>query len=186
MLMTLATQSSRHELCDHRRGFTLIESLMACGILLIIVVAVTSAVTAGQAHAFHAQQRIAGTLAAEEWMGRLEVLDYHALTAMHQVEEPSTMLDAQGGAFPESFRGVGREVWVSSSYVATSSPNVRINGKLIRVRSFDSEDRTLADIRRFLPDPQGDTVSAEEAEILEAGGGSGGGLLGGLLRRLRL
>lgn len=197
MLVTLATQSlmdlspsrcKRRGVVQGRQyGFTLIESLMACGILLIIVIAVTSAVTAGQAHAFHAQQRIAGTLAAEEWMGRLEVLEYHALATMHEVEEPGTMLDAQGESFPESFRGVGREAWVNASYVSTSSPRVRINGMLIRVRAFDTEDRTLAEIRRFIPEPQADTVSVEDAESLEASGSDGGdGLIGGLFNRLRL
>ena len=49
-----------------RRGFTLMESLMASGILLVIVVAVTSAITAGQQHAYEAHLRIAASLAAEE------------------------------------------------------------------------------------------------------------------------
>lgn len=147
-----------HRLNLIQRGFTLVESLMACGILLVIVVAVTSAVTAGQQHAYHAQQRIAATLAAEEWMGRLEVLGFNQLLPMHQVEQVGEMADAKGDPFPPSFRGVGREAWVTFTHIVTPHPQVQINGKTIRVRAFDASGRTLADISRYIVEPRGETL----------------------------
>ena len=57
-----------------RRAFTLLEALMAAGILFAVVVGVTSAVTAGQLHAFEARQRIAASLAAEELIGRIRLV----------------------------------------------------------------------------------------------------------------
>lgn len=167
------------------RGFTLLESLMACGVLLVIVVAVTSAVTAGQQHAYEAHQRIAGTLAAEEWMGRLEALDYHALAPMHQIEDLGELMDAHGDPFPASFNGIGREAWVTLTYLEIPSPKIQLNGKTIRVRAFDAENRTLAEISRFKTEPPAETLSPEEldAYVGEGGGGSGG-LLGGLVKRL--
>ena len=46
-------------------GFTLVEVMMAVSILLVVVVSVTAAITAGQQHAFEAHQRIGGTLVAD-------------------------------------------------------------------------------------------------------------------------
>ena len=178
--------SNRRSALRHA-GFTLIESLMACSILLVIVVAVTSAVTAGQHHAFYAHQRIGGTLAAEEWMGRLEVLDYDSLITMHEVEPVGTMLDINGQAFPETFNSVGREAWVTPTHVAfeLNGRKTQLNGITIRVRSFDAEDRTLADISRFIPEPAVKTLSEEDAEeYVGEGGGGNDGLIGKLLKGL--
>ena len=169
------------------RGFTLLEALMACGILLVIVVAVTSAVSAGQQHAYYAHQRIAATLAAEEWMGRLEAMNYRDLASMHEVEAVGTMLDVGGESFPESFQGVGREAWVTPTYLEFENPKVQFNGMTIRVRAFDKADRTLADISCFVPQPPVDSLPEAEAESYagdENDGGSGGGLIGALIKGL--
>src|SRR5262245_1838221 len=62
-----------------RRAFTLVEALMATGLLLVVVVAVSTAITAGQQQAYEAHQRIAASLAAEELMGRIAADDYASL-----------------------------------------------------------------------------------------------------------
>lgn len=167
-----------------QRGFTLIESLMACGILLVTVIAVTSAVTTGQQHAFYAHQRIAGTLAAEELMSRLETLDYESLVIGHQVEPVGTLTDAQNLGFPESFETVGREVWIAQVDEDVDNLGVTVRGRLIRVRSFDDNDHTLADVARFIAEPA--EYSIPEAETSGGGteGGGDGGVIGGLLRGL--
>lgn len=137
-----------------RRGFTLLEALMASGILLGIVVAVTSAVTAGQQHAFEAQQRIAGTLAAEDLMGRLTTVSYAMLPTWNGYTEPvGEMVDMAGNPLPESFASVGRAVQVASSTQMFNDLGVVINGREVRVRAFDNGNRTLAELIRFIPEP---------------------------------
>ncbi|MHC4947249.1 MAG: hypothetical protein ACYTG1_03170 [Planctomycetota bacterium] len=127
---------------------------MATGILLVVVTAVSSAVVAGQQHAFEARQRIAGTLAAEELMGRLGTVDYADLPAWHGFTEmPGTMTDSTGLPYPESFDAVGRLVTVTASWAPITSFSFRVLGREVRVRSVDRGGRTLADITRFVPEP---------------------------------
>jgi hypothetical protein len=138
-----------------RRGYTLLEALMASGILLGAVIAVSSAITAGQQNAWEAQQRIAGNLAAEELMGRLLAEPYQTLGDWHGYTEPvGTMTDLGGAHLPGGFDGVGRTVEVISLLEELPGLNVRVQGREITVRAFDTDARTLADLTRFVPEPQ--------------------------------
>jgi hypothetical protein len=141
---------------SHRRsrGFTLIEALMATGILLGIVVTVTSAITAGQQNAFEAQERIAGTLAAEELMGRLITVDYSLLpTWSGYTEAVGSMTDMHANPMPESFGMIGRDVQVTTALKTIGELGVRVRGRTIRVRAFNNDARVLADLTRFVSEP---------------------------------
>ena len=128
---------------------------MAAGILLVVVVAVTSAVTAGQQQALEAKQRIAGTLAAEELMGRLITLAYDTLPGWNgHTEACGSMTNVAGQPMPESFDGIGRDVQVTTSLKIMEDLDVKVRGRSIRVRAFEYTGRTLADITRFVPEPQ--------------------------------
>lgn len=143
----------------HRRAFTLLEALMAAGILLVIVVAVTSAITAGQQHAQEAQLRIASTLAAEELIGRLSTKSYDELPSWHGHNEPcGTMTDGSGGTFPSTFNGVGRSVTVVQSLESVPGTGVQVLGRTVRVRAFDTLNRTLAELQCFVPQPAPDSI----------------------------
>src|SRR5437773_11140738 len=61
------------------RAFTLLESLMASGILLTIVVTVTTAISAGQELSYEAQQRVAAAMAAEELLVRITAGSYSTM-----------------------------------------------------------------------------------------------------------
>jgi hypothetical protein len=138
-----------------RRGFTLLEALMASGILLTIVVAVTGAITAGQQHAYEAQLRIVGTLAADELLGRIASGDYSSLSAWNGfTEDVGEMTDLQGDLLPATFQMVGRQAEVALGMVSVPSLSVRVRGYTITVRSFDVHDRTLSEVNRFVPEPQ--------------------------------
>jgi hypothetical protein len=138
-----------------RRAFTLVEALMAAGILLMIVFAVTSAITAGQQHAFEAHKRIAGTLAAEELMGRLITEPYADLASWNgYTEAVGAMTDMYGQPMPQSFDAVGRDVTVVLSLEELPDVGVNIRGRTVTVRSFDTEAQTLAELTRFIPEPQ--------------------------------
>lgn len=137
------------------RGFTLIESLMATGLLLVVVVAVTSAISAGQQHSFEAHQRIAGSLAAEELMGRVSADAYSSLLSWNgHTEDVGEMTDMSGAAMSSSLNMVGRDVHVSTGLKTIAGLDVRVRGATITVRSFNGLGRTLATITRFVPEPQ--------------------------------
>jgi Tfp pilus assembly protein PilV len=141
----------RHRL---RRGFTLMEALMASGILLVIVVAVTSAITAGQQHAFEAHQRIAASIAAEELMGRLITFPYADLSAWNgYTEAVGAMTDMNSDPLPVSFDMVGRDVTVATTIKTLGDLSVIVQGRTVTVRAFNGEGRVLASLTRFIPEP---------------------------------
>jgi type II secretory pathway pseudopilin PulG len=137
------------------RAFTLIEALMASAILMGIVTAVTAAIIAGQQNALEAQERIAGTLAAEALLGALLAEDYDTLATWHNYrEEPGEMVDAEGQPLPPVFGTVGRQVTVTSTFQTIDPPGINIAGRTVRVRAFDVDGRVLADLTRYVAEPQ--------------------------------
>ncbi|MCI0676631.1 MAG: hypothetical protein L0Y42_12760 [Phycisphaerales bacterium] len=141
-------------------GFTLLESLMATGILLTIVVSVTSAITAGQQQSHEAHQKIAATLAGEELMGRLLIQPYDQLPSWNGYSEPAgAMTDASGKSLPSSFDLIGRDVSVATTLstitlAGSNNATVRVRGRQVQVRSFNAQGRVLAEISRFIVEPQ--------------------------------
>ena len=128
---------------------------MAAGILLIIVVAVTSAITSGQQHAYEAHQNIAAALAAEELMGRLTIEDYDKLSSWNGFTEAvGAMTDMNGQAFPESFDMVGRQVQVTTSLQRIGGLGIDVRGRDVSIRAFDADGRILVELARFIPEPQ--------------------------------
>ncbi len=128
---------------------------MAVSILLVVVVSVTAAVTAGQQHAFEAHQRIGGTLAAEALLARLLREDYDALGAFDGYTEPvGSMVDAGGQPLPENLVTLGREVQVTTSLKSLPGLGIEVSGRTVRVRAFNADGRTLAEVSRFIPEPQ--------------------------------
>jgi Tfp pilus assembly protein PilV len=138
-----------------RSGFTLLEALCATAILAGVVLSVVGAVTAGQQNAFEAQERIAGTLAAEELLGRLVVKPYAELASWQGYrEEVGAMETATGEPMAETFKMVGRRVVVTTSLEQISDVGVRVRGRTVQVLAFDAQERTLADLRVFIPEPR--------------------------------
>jgi hypothetical protein len=153
-----------------RRGFTVLESLMAAGILLVAVIAVSAAVTAGQHHAHEAQLRIAGTIAAEELMARLSTIPYENLmqdwNEFHEV--PGEMRTQQDVIYPIAFNRIGRHVVIGETTHTLPSPSVTVVGLMVQVNAVDDRGETLVTLRRFIPEPQyltiPDATSQEEIE----------------------
>ena len=138
-----------------RRAFTLIESLMATGLLLVVVVAVSTAITAGQQQAYEAHQRIAASLAAEELMGRISTENYASLPTWNgHTENVGQLTNMDGTAATSSLQMVGRDVRVVVGLKALNGLDVRVRGATITVRSFNNQGRTLATVTRFVPEPQ--------------------------------
>lgn len=136
------------------RGFTLLESLSAAGILLVIVIAVTSAITAGQQHALEANRRIAATLAVEELVGRLTTLDYADLPSWNgYAEAVGAMTDMDGAALPPAYTTVGRTVEVRTETKTVGEIDVHVRGRIVTVRAHDATGRALVEVARFVPEP---------------------------------
>ena len=128
---------------------------MASAILFAVVMAVTSAVTAGQQQAYDAHQRIAGALAAEALIGRITIGDYDTLLAWNGYTEPvGAMSDAAGDSLPGTFRMVGRSVRVTTTMQTIDSLGVNVRGRTVRVEAFNAKNRILAEIAQFVPEPQ--------------------------------
>ena len=128
---------------------------MATGILLAVVVCVTTPITTGQQHAYEAHQRIAASLAAEELMGRLIMQPYANLPAWNGHTEPvGQMTDVAGNPLPGTEGMIGRSVQVTTSLLTIADVGVNVRGRTVDVRSFNAEGRTLAELSRFIPEPQ--------------------------------
>ena len=141
--------------CAGRGAFTLLESLMATGILLLVVVAVTAALAAAQRQSYEGQQRIAAGLAAEELMSRLLVESYDDLPAWDgHSESVGEMTNVAGQPLPESFEGIGRSVTVTTSLRVVTNLNIRVRGRTVIVVAHDSSNTPLAMLTRFIPEPQ--------------------------------
>jgi len=131
------------------------EALIASGILLVAVVAVTGAISAGQQNAYEAHVRIAGVFAAEELMGRLVAVDYDDLPGWNGfAEAPGEMTDMNDAPFPENFDMVGRDVEISTSLKKLDDLNVNIRGRDVIVTAVDADGSALVTLNRFIPEPQ--------------------------------
>ncbi len=157
---------------SRQNGFTLLESLMASGILLIVVVAVTQAVTAGQANAYEAQQRIAATLAAQELMGRVvaDQQQISPLTWNGHNETVGAMTDFNGAPLSDAFNMIGRRVIASKTQITVSGLNVVIDGVTIVVEAFNADGEILASLEHFIPQPAADSLG-NGGTVLNLGGG---------------
>lgn len=137
-----------------RRGFTLLEALMSAGLVLVIVIALTSAVSAGQMHALDAQRTITGTMAADSLMSRVAGVAYADLPTWHGYQEaPGALLDDEGAPLDGPYHDVGREVEVVADFRRFEDLDVNIRGRMVTVRAYTSTGRTLCELERFVPEP---------------------------------
>lgn len=150
-MIRLATKiRSRHR----RRGFTLLEAIIASTILLGIVTAVTGAIVAGQQNSLAARERIAASFAAEALMGRILCGTYDNIASWHgHREDPGTMVDEMDQPLPESFGTIGRSVLVETTLNSVDTLGVYVRGRTITVRAFNTNDETLVTLQRFVPEP---------------------------------
>ena len=126
-----------------RRGFTLMESLMASAMLFAGVLAVITAIMGGQKRALEAQRRMEAALIVEELMGDIAVMDYAdlgLLLAPMQTAGPFLALTTQQPV-DENLPGLG----------------VRVRGTQVQVRIVPSIAKIgviLAEANLYIPEPQ--------------------------------
>ena len=125
-----------------RRGFTLMESLMASAMLFAGVLAVITAIMGGQKRAFEAQRRMEAALIAEEVMGDIAMMDYTALNSI------------------PTFQSVGS--FVAYTTLTIVDENLTCMGVLIKgtqvhvaiIVSMSQLASPLAEFDIYIPEPQ--------------------------------
>ncbi len=161
-----------------RRGFSLLEALIASVILAIAVLAVGAAVSAGRAQAQESEKVILATIAADDFLSELTTESYAGLDAYDGMVQPiGAMMTVDGASYPDTFWLVGRSVTVAEQDIATGEAGVTVRGKRVVVSAFD-DMRTLAQLETFIPEPAAESVDPPAPPLPPLGGL--GGLLGGL------
>jgi type II secretory pathway pseudopilin PulG len=124
-----------------RRGFTLMESLIASAILFAGVLAVISAIMAGQRKAFEAEQQVMATLAAEELMGSIATSDYAQLESLWGGLKPAGDFQAAVAFGPDD--------------KDLSDLGVLVSGQDVSVKVFRSmtDTRIIVELNHFIPGP---------------------------------
>lgn len=137
------------------RALTLIESLIASAILLMSVLALTSALAAGQAAAIEEQKLILGSLAVDDLLSELWSEDYDDLLDYDGVIDPvGEMTTLDGEDYPDAFWMIGRRVEVDTSDIKVEKTGVVVRGRLVRVTAFD-DSRDLVSAELFIAEPAG-------------------------------
>lgn len=136
-----------------RRGYTLIEALVASVLLGLIVLAVMSAVAASQKLSFEGQKQMLGAMAADDLLAELATLSYAERglrDGMLQQVGAITTLDGQ--AYPGLYWALGRRVLVEEQNVEHAETGIVVRGQRVAVTTFDDR-RDIATIETFIAEP---------------------------------
>lgn len=136
-----------------RRGFSLMEALMAATVLGVTVLAVISAVSAAQSVSWDGQKRILASIAADDLMIELITLPYEDVKSEDgRLEAVGEMESLDGAPYPDSFWAIGRSVTVEETVINEPGMDVAIKGLEVTITSFD-EGADLATVEMFIPEP---------------------------------
>ena len=140
---------------NSRRGLTLVESLLASALLLTVVTAVLSALSAGYQHAREAQGLVTASLAAEHLMAQVTSDTYASIPDWNGWDEsPGSLVGESDSSLPELFALVGRRVLVHDGEHTLETLQVLVSGVTVTIESYDDTGRVLARLVRFIPEPQ--------------------------------
>ena len=158
-----------------RRGLTLLEALLASAVLVIVVTAVMSAVSAGAAQSEAARRGVSATLASDMLMARITGISpvgfaddeawFRHFTDPAQsggwhghVEEPGAIRagrDPLLPLLPDGYQTVSLLVDVERRLHFVPPPlGAAIYGVEISIEARDADDRSVHRLNRFLPLPQ--------------------------------
>jgi hypothetical protein len=131
----------------------LLESLIASAVLAIVVLAVGSAVSAGQKSSFEGQKMILASMAADDLLSELRAIPYANLPTYDGLNQPVGQLQTLSSeAYPDTYWSVGRSVTVTDAQYLEPGLGAKINGRQIIVIAFD-DSRTIVQLETFVPEP---------------------------------
>ena len=145
-------RGTRRTIQTTRRGFSLIENLMAAAVLGVIVLAVGLAVSSAQKASQEGQKIILGVMAADDLMSELSVFEYAALSGFELNQPVGAMATLGGQNYPETYWALGRSVIVEPATHQEAGLGISIEGQLVTVAAFD-ESRVVAELEMFIPEP---------------------------------
>ncbi|MDP7028791.1 MAG: hypothetical protein QF733_01055 [Phycisphaerales bacterium] len=158
-----------------RRGLTLLEALLASAILVIVVTAVMSAVSAGAAQSDAARRGVSATLACDMLMARItgispdefsdgEAWFSHFTTPADtggwdgHMEEPGNIRAGRNPLLPllpDGYQSCSLRVAIERRLHFVPPPlGAAVYGVDVSIEARDEEDRSLHRLNRFLPLPQ--------------------------------
>jgi len=138
---------------SRKRGFTLIEALVASTLLGMIVLAVISAVSASQRLSFEGQKQLLGVMAADDFLAELVTLPYDDLKLKHGLVQPTGELKTlDGHPYPHVNWPISRRVVVQEQTITEPALQIQIKGLRVAVTASD-EMRDLAMLETFVPEP---------------------------------
>ena len=136
-----------------RRGFSLLEALIASVVLGMTVLAVCSAVAAGQKTSIEGQKLILGAMVSGDLLSELSSLPYDQLDKLDGTTQGvGAMRTLDGVAYPQTYWMVGRRLSVQEQIVSYPDIGVSIRGVRLVVTAFDDE-RDLLSVERFIAEP---------------------------------
>lgn len=135
------------------RAFTLIEALIATGILSMSVLALSSAVAAGQKSSIEGQKMVLASMAVSDLMSELMTVSYGQIKSHDgRTETPGQMRTLDGGFYPNTYWMIGRVVSATDQTVTEPGLGVTIRGVKVVVSATDGK-RTLLSAEAFVPEP---------------------------------
>lgn len=137
----------------NRRGFTLIEALVASALLGFITLAVISAVTSAQSLSFEGQKQIVAVMAADDLLTELVTLSYADLKAKDGLDQPIGKMETLTAVpYPPVAWAIGRTVAATEEMVEEPVLKIKVKGLRVIVSARD-DFRVLATVETFVPEP---------------------------------
>ena len=129
--------------------------MIAVGLLTFAVVAISSAIVAGQQQSLEARRTIVASVAAESLLSQLSQEPWETIDSWHGYsEEVGTIVDPTGLPIGGDWDAIGRRVSIVETDMFIESLQVYIVGRTVTVTAFAEDGRDLSSLQRFIPEPQ--------------------------------
>ena len=149
-----SSQEEGHPVCRRRcprRGFSLIEALIALAILALVFTSIASAIGAGTATAGETRTRVVATLSADELLAEVLSSDWGELIQWHGFREDVGEGRAPDGRLEPARKSLARSVEVLDQSRTLEPVGIEVAGRLIVVEVRDENERLLSRLERFVP-----------------------------------
>ena len=137
-----------------RKGIALLEVMIAVGLLTLAVSSITQAIVAAQQQNLEVRERIVASIAAESLLSQIGESNWENLDTWHGFkEEIGSLTDPTGLSLEGDWKQVGRKVTIIQTEIFVDALQIYITGKTINVIAFTKSDRELANLKRFIAEP---------------------------------